>query len=255
MLESKFDLIRIIYFVNLLLSFAFILTYGITFDQFLIVAAVFFFMNPLGIAISYHRYWSHKSFEWKNKLLMLMCTLPPMISCVGSVLGWVGIHRLHHEHSDTELDPHRASKGYFNMLFMNSYDYTPRPKYIIDLMRDKFVVFTHKYYFAFPLLYVLLVGLLFGFPGIVLGFCMPAALSLVTQNTTNFVNHYVDEKFSPGNVGWINMFNFGDGWHKNHHDNPRSYTTQKEWWQIDPAGWMIKYVFAKKSSLSYSQET
>lgn len=252
MFESRFNFIRGIYLINIVISILYVLHFGLNLNEFLIITFVFFMMNPLGIAISYHRFWSHGSFKWRNNLLMLICTIPPMISCVGSILGWVGIHRQHHRHSDTELDPHRASKGLFNMLFMSSYDYKPNPRDVIDLMRNKFVVYTHKYYFVYPLVYVICLYVMLGLQGVVIGFCMPAALSLITQNTTNYVNHFSHNKFSPDNVGWINMFNFGDGWHKNHHNNPRSYTTQKEWWQVDPAGWMIKYVFAEKKSLSNS---
>lgn len=252
MFESNFVIIKIIYLFNIFISLLYMYYVGIEINQIIIVITVFFFMNPLGIAISYHRFWSHNSFKWRNKLLMLICTIPPMISCVGSILGWVGIHRQHHRYSDTELDPHRASKGFLNMLFMNSYEYTPNPRDVIDLMRNKFIVYTHKYYFVYPLVYVTGLAITFGLQGVVIGFCMPAALSLITQNTTNYVNHLGDKEFVPSNATWINIFNFGDGWHKNHHDNPRLYTTQKEWWQIDPAGWMIKYVFAEKKSLSNS---
>lgn len=251
-LESRFSVIRAVYLLNILLSLLYVFTVGIDLNSVLIVLGIFFFMNPLGIAVSYHRYWSHGSFEFRNVFMMLLCTIPPMISCIGSILGWVGMHRQHHRYSDTDLDPHKASKGFFSMLYMETYDYKPNPRYVVDLMRNKFITYSHKYYFAFPLAYVMLLGILFGIHGIVIGFCMPAALSLITQNTTNYINHLGDNEFTPSNATWINMFNFGDGWHKNHHDNPRSYTTQKEWWQIDPAGWMIKYVFAEKKSLSNS---
>ena len=70
-------------------------------------------------------------------------------------------------------------------------------------------------------------------------------------NTTNYINHLGKNKYSPSNVWWMNFFNFGDGWHKNHHDNPRNYTTSEKWYQIDPAGIVIKYLLAKKGTTFY----
>jgi stearoyl-CoA desaturase (delta-9 desaturase) len=244
MIESNFKLIRAIYYINVLTSLIFLYTNTITYENILAVLCIFFFMNPLGIAISYHRYWSHRSFEWRNSFCKYICTIPPIISSVGSILGWVGMHRRHHILSDVDGDPHKASKGFWNMMLMRSYDYHPRGKEVIDLMRDPFIVFSHQYYFLFPLVYVILLFILFGLSGAIIGYCMPAALSLITQNLTNFVNHYGDE-YSPKNIAWINILNFGDGWHANHHNNPKSYTTKEKWWQLDPAGWMIKNIFAK----------
>lgn len=242
--KSDFTVIRYIYYLNVIVSILYLAFLPFNWGSFALVAFIFFLMNPLGIAVSYHRYWSHKSFEWKNQFFKQLCTLPAIISGVGSILGWVGLHRRHHKHSDIDGDPHRASKGFWNMLLMTSYDYEPNPREVIDLMRDEYIVKTHHYYFFFPLSYAILCFVLFGIDGLVLGYCMPAAISLITQNTTNFVNHYGDE-YSPKNVAWINFFNFGDGWHANHHNNPRSHTTKEKWWQLDPAGWMIKNIFSK----------
>jgi len=242
--QSNFTTIKYLYYFNFIVSCIYLVTFGFSIQSFIIVAAVFFMMNPLGIAVSYHRYWSHKSFEWKNGFYKYLCTVPALISGVGSILGWVGLHRRHHKFSDVDGDPHLAAKGFWNMLFMTSYDYQPQPKEVIDLMRDPFIVKTHQYYFLFPVVYGAVLFAVLGIHGLVLGYCMPAAVSLVTQNTTNYVNHWDSSKFSPNNVGWINFFNFGDGWHENHHKDPSCYTTQREWWQIDPAGWAIKYIFS-----------
>lgn len=244
MFTSNFNTIRYLYYINILISILFLMLYGISIEQATVISLIFCLMNPLGIAVSYHRYWSHKSFEWKNQFYKQLCTLPAIISGVGSILGWVGLHRRHHIFSDVDGDPHRASKGFWSMMLMTSYDYKPNPREVIDLMRDRYIVITHNYYFVFPLIWVVLLSLVFGLEGVVVGYCIPAALSLMTQNLTNYVNHFGD-KYSPKNVGWINCLNFGDGWHANHHKNPSKYTTSQKWWQFDPAGLMIKYVFAK----------
>jgi hypothetical protein len=34
----------------------------------------------------------------------------------------------------------------------------------------------------------------------------------------------------------------GDAWHNNHHGNPLGITTKEKWWEIDPAGGIIRIV-------------
>tara|TARA_R100001369_G_C3300105_1_gene165531 strand:+ start:406 stop:1176 length:771 start_codon:yes stop_codon:yes gene_type:complete len=250
-LISRLTTIRGLYAFNVLVSLIYLYLYGITTTQFFIVLSIWALMNPLGVAIVLHRYWSHRSFEFRNSLLKYLCTLPSLISGTGSILGWVGIHRQHHDHFDKENDPHLAAKGYLPLITMQSYDYVPNAKQVIDLLRNDFITKTHAYYFIFPLAYAFLCFVLFGFAGFVFGFCIPAALNLLTQNTTNYINHVKENKYGPTNVWWMNFINFGDGWHKNHHDNPRSYTTSKKWYQIDPAGIVIKHILAKKGSIFY----
>jgi len=250
-LVSRFSTIRALYGLNTLVSLVYLYFYGINLSNFFIVLFIWFLMNPLGVAIVLHRYWSHRSFEFRNSLLKYLCTLPSLISGTGSVLGWVGIHRQHHNHFDQDNDPHLAEKGFISLVTMQSYDYVPNAKQVIDLLRNNFIAKTHAYYFAFPLMYACLCYVLFDFKGLVLGFCMPATLNLLTQNTTNYINHVGENKYGPTNVWWMNFINFGDGWHKNHHDNPRSYTTSKKWYQIDPAGIIIKYLLARKGSIFY----
>lgn len=245
MFKSNFITLRYLYYINVVVTLLYFTFNSITLNGIIIIASIFFLMNPLGIAISYHRYWSHKSFEWKNNFYKQLCTIPALISGVGSILGWVGLHRRHHAKSDIDGDPHLASKGLVKMILMTSYEYEPKAKEVIDLMRDRYIVTTHNYYFLFPIIYSILCFILFGIDGLILGYCAPAALSLITQNITNYVNHYHETHFAPNNVLWINILNFGDGWHKNHHINPKSHTTSMKWWQIDPAGWAIRNIFAK----------
>jgi fatty-acid desaturase len=212
LLVSRLSTIKLLYVFNICISVLYVYLHGITANQFAVVFVIWFLMNPLGIAVVYHRYWSHKSFEFKNSFLKYLCTFPSLISGVGSILGWVGIHREHHRHSDTEQDPHSAKKGYLSCITMDGYEYKPNARAVIDLLRDNFISKTHAYYFVFPLLYSFACLILFGFTGLVIGFAMPAALSLFTQNTTNYINHLKEGKYGPSNIWWMNFFNFGDGW-------------------------------------------
>ncbi|MGL5195878.1 MAG: acyl-CoA desaturase, partial [Chroococcales cyanobacterium] len=53
----------------------------------------------LGVTLGYHRLVTHRSFtapKWLEYFLVLCGTL----SCQGSPIDWVGLHRAHHLHSD-----------------------------------------------------------------------------------------------------------------------------------------------------------
>ncbi len=64
-----------------------------------------FLVGGIGISLGFHRYFSHRSFETYKWFENTMLFLGSMTGG-GTPLSWVGIHRLHHKHSDTKDDPH-----------------------------------------------------------------------------------------------------------------------------------------------------
>ena len=70
-----------------------------------ICAFMYFGIMTFGITMGYHRYWSHYSFKcskWLEYVMMFFAH----IMMVGPALAWVAQHREHHDHADTEKDPH-----------------------------------------------------------------------------------------------------------------------------------------------------
>jgi stearoyl-CoA desaturase (Delta-9 desaturase) len=77
-----------------------------------------------------------------------------------SILQWAKFHRVHHKGSDTDSDPHNATRGFFFshfgwLLCRNHPDYTRELAKVdvSDLEADPIVMFQHKY---FPILVPLL---------------------------------------------------------------------------------------------------
>lgn len=65
----------------------------------------------LGNTAGYHRLLAHRSYEtvrWVRNTLTLLSALHS-----GSPLAWVGVHRVHHAFSDTDLDSHSARRGFW----------------------------------------------------------------------------------------------------------------------------------------------
>lgn len=73
-----------------------------------------------GLSIVYHKLFSHRSFV-PNTGVAELGTLINILSFKGTPGMYALIHRIHHRHSDTDLDPHTAKdhwyRGYFGILF------------------------------------------------------------------------------------------------------------------------------------------
>ena len=235
--ESEITKVRVVYALNFLVSFAYVITYGIGLYDALIVYSLFAFMNGYGVVLTYHRYYSHKSFKFSRKLYLWLGMLAGMVSCSGSALGWAGIHRTHHRYEDTDKDPHRASRGIWAMASID-YKQDFSPKCIIDLARDKFVVLCHKYYFVPAIVYAVCLFAIGNIEWLVIGYCIPAFLTLLAQGLTNFYTHRGNKAVD---VPLTALINFGDNWHREHHNN-QSSTRINRW---DLAGLFSEKIVGK----------
>jgi len=59
----------------------------------------------LAITVGYHRLFTHAAFE-TNSVVKFILGVAGSMAVQGSLLHWVGLHRRHHQHSDTPGDPH-----------------------------------------------------------------------------------------------------------------------------------------------------
>src|ERR671934_93500 len=74
------------------------------------IAALFFVTGMLGIGMSYHRLLTHrgyKTYKWVEYFLTFCGTL----ALEGGPIFWVATHRIHHQKSDREGDPHTPREG------------------------------------------------------------------------------------------------------------------------------------------------
>lgn len=116
----------------------------------------------IGLTAGAHRLWAHNSYTASQRLkffLMICHTL----AGTGSIYNWAKLHRLHHKHFGTELDPYNPNKGFVDSHFTSfCFDLSPAQEEALkeiddkDLLEDKIVMFQHKYYW---LLFVLIAAL------------------------------------------------------------------------------------------------
>ena len=64
-----------------------------------------YFFTALGITAGFHRLFVHRSFETYTWVKFIFAVLGSM-AVQGSLIKWVGMHRRHHQYSDTTEDPH-----------------------------------------------------------------------------------------------------------------------------------------------------
>ena len=212
-------------------------------------SVVFFYLySVLGISITMHRYYSHKSFEFASPIVKWFSTLMAIVSLRGSPLGWTYIHRLHHSHTDTESDPHSPHYLGLKLFFLKDID--PHSKklnmFVVKDMMNKHQLFINKYYFLIVLCWVLCLmvinPLLVYFVWV-----LPAAVVHLSQAAFNYFAHTrgyrnFDSRDKSTNNIFLWPFIMGDAWHNNHHSNAKNLTTKVKQWEVDPAAWFIKVV-------------
>lgn len=214
-----------------------------------IVIFMYFIYWCVGISIAYHRYISHRSFEFKNKTLERICVLVGAASGQGDPFVWAAIHKHHHLHSDKKEDPHGPHIGWLSYLLANNYSHIPAK--FDKRIKDKLNLFLFKYYTGCILAWWLSLYLIGGIWLLMTVSLVPIGLYMVAVNLTvqmthmyGYVNFKVDDKAR--NNWWIAIISFGEGWHNNHHAKPRRYTFQEKWWEFDLGGFIIKHFLAEK---------
>lgn len=225
-----------------------ILVYSVTYDQsstlWLVSVLMYCLIGCMGISIGYHRLLTHKSFK-TSKFWERTCTFLGALAFTGSSIGWVGVHRQHHRHSDHEGDPH-APSVYGARMLLASYKFDANRWSVRYLVTDKFHVWMHKYYFGILLLWsslwLTISPLLF--MHVVL---IPACISIWSSTISNYTNHkwgYTNFKTSDDSRNsWINaIFTFGEGWHNNHHARPGHYDFGYRWWEVDLGAVLVRMI-------------
>ena len=216
----------------------------------LIIALVsFYILNILGNWMTLHRYFSHKSFEFKNDILKWFFTLLSVLSGRGSPLGWSYLHRKHHVYSDTEKDPHSPKYlGYkiFGFGHYKKQEEEPMQIFLVKDLMTKEQLFIHKWYMAIVLSFVFALAII-NLELLYFIWILPAFLVHISQTNFNYFGHttgyrnFVTKDDSRNNI-WLFPFILGEAWHNNHHANPKDCSTQVKDKEYDPVMTIISIV-------------
>jgi stearoyl-CoA desaturase (delta-9 desaturase) len=194
-----------------------------------------------------HRYWSHRSFEFKYPAIKWTFTFFGLVAGRGSVLGWAHIHRTHHKYSDREDDPHDPKVKGWKIYFPHLMSYTNHAdRHIVKDLLNRTQVNIHKYYMLFPVLWILFLGMI-DIELLYFLYIVPITLTFLAidsfvyfNHTFGYRNHNTND--SSKNNWLIALILWGEGWHNNHHNDSKKYNLREKWWEIDPLGLIIKLI-------------
>ncbi|HLO49620.1 MAG TPA: fatty acid desaturase [Kamptonema sp.] len=196
----------------------------------------------LGITLGWHRLVSHRSFQtpkWVEYFLVFCGVL----SGQGGVIHWVGLHRVHHQHSDQGvLDPHDSRRGFWwshiGWMFYHCPALETIDRCTKDIADDPVYKFFQNYFLPIQIAFGLLLLLIGGLPFVVWAIFVRLALVyhctwFVNSATHKFGYRTYETSDSSTNCWWVALVTYGEGWHNNHHAFQYSARHGLKWWEID----------------------
>ncbi|GAB0096125.1 hypothetical protein DMENIID0001_115980 [Sergentomyia squamirostris] len=206
-----------------------------------IFAFFVFLIAGLGITMGVHRYFTHRAYKTTTtmrRVLMLLYVLNGQ----NSLWEWVRDHRQHHKYSDTDADPHNASRGFFfsHVGWLLSRKHPLVFKYgkdtdMSDLEADSWIMFQKKYFLVLYILIAIFTSLipvlLWNESLIVSILVVYFARTMIGLNNTWFVNSLAhiygmrpyDKNILPCESHFVSIVALGEGWHNYHHTFPGDY--------------------------------
>jgi len=198
----------------------------------------------LGIGMSYHRLLTHRSYR-TTKFIEYFLTICGTLALEGGPIFWVATHRIHHQKSDQEGDPHTPREGTFwahmGWILMGEglhHDASVLAKYAPDLSKDKFHVWLSNWHWLTNV--VVGLGLLAygGIPYVLWGIFFRTTVGLHATWLVNSATHlWGSRRFQTRddstNNWWVALLTFGEGWHNNHHAHPTSARHGLAWYELD----------------------
>lgn len=213
----------------------------------LVILLGYFLYSGVGVSMMLHRYWTHKSFEFKSKSLMWICSWFALMAGRGSIIGWVHVHREHHAFSDTEKDPHAPNINGWRVFFPHLLDYGKNiNKGLIRDLFNRTQININKYYMLLVAGWVIFLALIDPWLAY-FAWIVPIAITQFVLNSFIYFGHSYgytnhEHRDNSKNLWPFGLLLWGEGWHNNHHKNPRNWNMQERWWEIDLIAPVIKVV-------------
>jgi fatty-acid desaturase len=228
----------------------------------LVILGLYVF-GTLGINLCYHRLLTHRGLvcpKWLEHLFAILA-----VCCMQDTPArWVAVHRRHHEHADRQDDPHSPLVDFFwghvgwmlvenrDLVRLGIYD-----RYAKDILRDPF----YRRMERTPLYPAILFGswavfFLGGFAADLLSggtlaeaaqfgtsvliwgvFVRTVVVWHITWSVNSAAHLWGYRSYETGeqsrNNWLVALISNGEGWHNNHHADPRSARHGHSRWEID----------------------
>lgn len=227
-------------------------------------AAAVYVLRVFAVEGGMHRYFSHRSYRTSRTFQGVLAVLAASGGQRGPI-WWAIVHRRHHKHSDTALDPHSPLSqpwhhAYFGWLLNQDMLDTDLDA-ARDLSRFPELVWINQHHWVFPLLSMAITAALgeftslFGAPGqggmaLLWVFFVPVVLAQHAPYLVNTLGHgRVRSGFSRRrhatddaslNLWWLALPTLGAAWHNNHHRCMNAARAGFAWYEIDLCWWMLR---------------
>jgi stearoyl-CoA desaturase (Delta-9 desaturase) len=205
-------------------------------------------LRMFAITAGYHRYFAHRSYKtsrwFQFALAVLGCT-----AMQKGPLWWAGHHRLHHKHSDTELDPHSPIAGtvwdaHVGWILSGKFRRTPTEE-IDDFEKYPELRYLECVNWLPGVLLAVLCYWIDGWSGFLLSFVCGTVLLYHATFLVNSACHlWGRRRFATTdqskNNWWAALLTMGEGWHNNHHHYMSSARQGFKWWELDFSYYILR---------------
>jgi len=226
--------------------------------------------GTLGINLCYHRLLTHRGLRCPRWFEHTLATLG--VCCLQDTPArWVAVHRRHHQHADEQPDPHSPLVSFFwghvGWMLVENTDLRRLgifDRYAKDILRDRYYRWLERG-FAYPGIILLswlafFAGGLGG--GLLAGDSWAAAAQLgasvlvwgvfartvavwhITWSVNSLAHLWGYRSFDTGEDSRNNLFvaliSGGEGWHNNHHADPRSASHGRDWREPDQTYLLVR---------------
>ncbi len=222
------------------------------------LAAVFFFTwkaliltivmwwiaGSLGIGMGYHRLLTHRGYK-TPKWIEYFLTTCGTLAIEGGPIAWVATHRIHHQNTDKEGDPHSPNDGgiwsHMGWIITGRAMHQDRSEllpYVPDLRKDKFHLWISKWHAIPSIALAVIFYFIGGWPWVFWGVFLRTVFSMHATWLVNSATHmWGSQRFDTGDLSrnsfWVAFLTFGEGWHNNHHFAPQSARHGLKWYELD----------------------
>jgi fatty-acid desaturase len=229
-----------------------------------------YLFGTLGINLCYHRLLTHRGLvcpKWLEHTLAIF----GVCSFQDTPARWAAVHRRHHEYSDEQPDPHSPLVSFLwshmQWIYVENRDLNRLgiyDRYAKDILNDKFyaaiercwpiiIAMSWVAFFLFGMGIGLSTGETFadalqtGASVLIWGvFVRTVVVWHITWSVNSFAHlsgyrNYRTPDFSRNNVV-VALISNGEGWHNNHHADPRSARHGHRVWEIDVT-WLTILLF------------
>nr|AEG25344.1 steroyl-CoA desaturase 5 [Scyliorhinus canicula] len=220
-----------------------------------------FIVTALGVTAGAHRLWSHRSYKAKLPLRIFLAAANSM-AFQNDIYEWCRDHRVHHKFSESNADPHNATRGFFfshiGWLFLRKHpDVAEKGKKldVSDLLADPVVVFQRKYYKTSVLIMCFFMPTFIPwyfwgetlwnsyFLASILRYTVALNVTwLVNSAAHMYGNRPYNKNISPRENRFVTFGAIGEGFHNYHHSFPFDYSTSEFGLQLNPTTCFIDFM-------------